>query len=156
MPINCEQLKKYIVEPTCKELGMYSESAVNLLLGTAAQESHLGTYIKQIGGGPALSIYQIEPATERDVWDNYMKYHDDIKEKISKFIIIPLSGVDNLIGNLFYATAIARLLYSRHIEALPRADDISGLAIYWKKYYNTEIGAGTIEQFIENYHIYIK
>ena len=33
---------------------LYSEDAVELLLLTAAQESDLGTYTRQLGGGPAL------------------------------------------------------------------------------------------------------
>lgn len=42
-------------------IGGYSEEAENLLMGTAAQESALGEYIRQLGNGPALGIFQMEP-----------------------------------------------------------------------------------------------
>ena len=34
------------------------------------------------------------------------------------------------------------------------ADDISKLATYWKKYYNTAEGKGTPLEFIEKYSVY--
>jgi hypothetical protein len=43
-----------------------SLNAIQLLMGTAAQESHLGTYLKQING-PALGVFQMEPNTEIDI-----------------------------------------------------------------------------------------
>jgi hypothetical protein len=65
-----------LIQRTLQDLGMHSESAVNLLLGTAAQESQFGTYFRQIGGGPALGVFQMEPDTEIDIWDNYLRYCD--------------------------------------------------------------------------------
>ena len=46
---------------------------------------------------------------------------------------------------------MARIHYLRVPEALPAADDVVGLAAYWKRYYNTELGAGTVEKFVESY-----
>ena len=40
-------------------------------------------------------------------------------------------------------------------EKLPNSYDIEGLAKYWKKYYNTEGGKGTVEKFIEKYEKYV-
>lgn len=68
MSINCEQLRLYVIRPTLEKIELWSEAAENLLLGTTAQESHMGTYIKQVGKGPALGIYQMEPATHKDIW----------------------------------------------------------------------------------------
>lgn len=51
-----------------------SDAAVNLLLGTAAQESEFGKYIRQIRG-PALGVFQMEPATFDWLRDKYsLKY----------------------------------------------------------------------------------
>ena len=61
MSLNKNQFQN-LIEKVLKEFGMYSESATNLLLGTAAQESRFGTYIKQING-PACGVFQIEPLT---------------------------------------------------------------------------------------------
>ena len=42
------------------------QSAIDLLLGTAAQESAFGTYLRQVNG-PALGAFQMEPATFKSV-----------------------------------------------------------------------------------------
>ena len=55
--------------------GAEAEYAAVLLTGsgTAAVESRMGTYLRQIGG-PALGIWQVEPATHLDCWDNWLDY----------------------------------------------------------------------------------
>lgn len=63
--INYNQFKEHVVVPVLKYLEPeipYSESAVNLLLMTAAHESRGGTYLKQING-PALGVYQMDQLT---------------------------------------------------------------------------------------------
>lgn len=151
MSIDAKQLKLFVIVPVLAQLGLYSDSAVNLLLGTCAQESQLGTYLKQING-PALGIYQIEPNTHDDIWDNYLKYRGDLGGKI---LAIDSRDTNNLITNLAYATAIARIIYLRAPDNIPAANDIAGLARFYKKYYNTPLGAATEEQFIDNYKRYV-
>ena len=56
------------------------------------------------------------------------------------------AGLDT---NLAYATAMARMLYWRKPEALPAADDIPGLAAYWKRHYNTAAGRGKPADFAQ-------
>ena len=51
---------------------LVSQEAENLLMGTAAQESALGEYIRQLGNGPALGIFQMEPETFDDIVRNYL------------------------------------------------------------------------------------
>ena len=153
--INIDQLKKYIVEPTLKEFHMHSKAAVNLLLGTAAVESRMGEYIHQING-PALGIYQMEPATHEDIYENYLKYHGDIERLLDKFNWSKTPYSSELMYNLRYATVMCRLHYYRVNEILPEADNINGLAVYWKRYYNTENGKGTVSGFISTYNKYVE
>ena len=61
--IQPEHLVKYVIEPVLKTLDLYSEDAVNLVLGTACVESECGRWLHQLGTGPALGIYQMEPDT---------------------------------------------------------------------------------------------
>lgn len=157
MAIKSDQLLINVIIPTLKYLDLYSESAANLLLGTAAQESHMGTYLKQVNG-PALGIYQIEPATHEDVLKNFLYYRPELYKKVGALC----SAADfygdrrqDLICNLRYATAIARCIYARFQEKLPEADDVEGLAKYWKRYYNTEKGKGTVEEFKVNYEKFV-
>ncbi len=154
MTINKEQLRDLITD-TLFEINMLSESAVNLLMGTAAQESHLGTYIRQIKG-PALGIFQMEPATHNDIWHNYIDYKKGL-ERIIMDCALMSHPIDAraLIYNLKYAIIMCRLHYRRAPEALPEYYDVAGLAKYWKKYYNTHLGAGTEEEFIKNYERFV-
>ena len=142
-----------IIRPTLMYLGgrFNSPAAVALLLGTALVESRL-TYLRQIGGGPALGVYQIEPATLRDVYKNYLDNRPELAEEIrNRWGYQGMNLAEQLKGDLFYATVIARLIYYRAPGALPRADDLRGLADYWKQYYNTEQGKGDPAEFVRLY-----
>lgn len=157
MSINANQLKEWVIIPTLKQLDMHSEAAVNLLLGTAAQESACGTYLKQLGAGPARGIYQMEPAAYADIWKNYLVYDMGMSAKVRYFMSDADKGSpeSGLITNLAFATAMCRVHYRRVREGLPAANDIAGLASYWKRYYNTVKGKGTEKEFIANYNKYI-
>ena len=78
--MDVKQFKDLIVEPVLHAMGMYSESAVNLLLMTVAHESRMGHYIAQVGG-PALGVYQIEPTTARDVVMRYLSTRKDLDHR---------------------------------------------------------------------------
>jgi hypothetical protein len=157
--IDAKQFKKYIITPTLNIINMYSDSAVNLLLGTMAVESDMGTYLHQQGNGPALGVYQIEPATHDSIWADYLKYKQGLAYKVSKLIISFLSEDENLIGNLYYATAIARIKYYWSPKPLPQANDVYGLAKMWRIVYNGNSPAQSdeeaINKFIDKYKKYI-
>lgn len=144
-----------LIQRTLKDLNMYSESAVNLLLGTAAQESKFGTYLRQIKG-PALGVFQMEPNTELDIWNNYLSYRAEIAGAIGSMTGKLCPSSIALEANLAYQIAMARTHYRRVPQALPDADDIEGLARYWKLHYNTHLGAGTEKEFIRNYAKFVK
>ncbi len=57
--------------------------------------------------------------------------------------------LDQLRGNLFYAAAMCRIFYLRFSKPLPQAGDWHGMAKYWKRYYNTHLGAGTVDGFLQ-------
>lgn len=164
--MNAKQLRELVIRPTLQYLSPaipYSETATELLMMTAAHESHLGEYIAQVGG-PALGIYQMEPATENDIWDNYLEYNRQLGVGIYVLSMAPTlknaslaerEGAD-LIYSLPYATAMARVHYFRVPEALPEGslqneETIRKLAAYAKKYYNTELGKATEEDYYEAY-----
>lgn len=140
-----------LVEETLKEIGLYSKDAVNLLLGTAAQESRFGHFIVQMGGGPALGVFQMEPNTFRDIENNYLAYRDNLRSKIEGACgdIKP----EALVYNLKLAICFARIHYLRVPKPLPGS--IYGMAEYWKEFYNTRLGKGTEEEFITNYNNFI-
>jgi hypothetical protein len=129
----------------------YSESAVELLMLTAAQETHLGRYLKQVRG-PALGVFQMEPNTYEDIWQNYICYRQSLLDGLNLWY--GASGVDwqlRMRGDLVYQTIMSRIFYMRIPAALPAKDEPMGLAYYWKKYYNTKYGKGTPEEAYRNY-----
>lgn len=127
-----------LIDETLKEMGaeFYSESVINLLLGTFAQESHLGKWRKQIKG-QALGIGQCERAT-----------FDWLKKKYPKFIKAEFEAIEN---DDSLAIIVTRLRYYTILDPLPEANDLPNLAKYWKNFYNTKYGKGTVEEFIDNY-----
>lgn len=148
-----KNILKHLIETSLNKIGVDSLSAVNLMLGTCAVESNFGEYLKQING-PALGIYQIEPNTEKDIWENYLKYHNNFKNIIINDFKIKTYGTYE-VQNFGYQTIIAFLCYYRKNKNFPEHDDIEGLANFWKKYYNTYMGKGKIQDFINKYKIYV-
>ena len=73
----------YVVRPSLESIGLWSEAAERLLLGTAIAESQL-TWLRQHGGGPARGVYQIEPATHDDIWANYLAYRDGLANRVAR------------------------------------------------------------------------
>lgn len=131
---------------------LYSETAVELLMLTAATESNLGTYLKQLGG-PARGVFQIEPRTEKDIHTNYLRYNP-VLQKWVRSLGDSYDDELELSYNLPYQVAMARIYYWRKPDALPRNDPQS-LAEYWKRHYNTYLGAGTVEKAVEKYKAYV-
>ena len=152
MGINPKQLRELVIIPTLQYLNPvipYSIEAVDLLCMTAAHESLNGTYLKQIKG-PALGIYQMEPATHDDIWDNFLSHRKILSQLVSGF------DLDELVTDLKYATAMARVHYYRVPEALPKRKDtgpdsdyIYHLAKYAKRHYNTELGKATEDDYFD-------
>lgn len=150
-----KQLREIIVRPTLSFLSPevpYSRAAEDLVMGTFAVESNL-QWIKQHGKGPAKGLGQMEPATHKDMWRwlNLPKSRDIRGKVLSLLSSWPLDPEDQLQGNLPYCTAMTRLRYWVAPAPLPKADDLKGLAGYWKQYYNTALGKGTVEKFLEAY-----
>lgn len=152
--IDPKQLRLDVIRPVLKATDMWSQAAENLLMGTAAQESDCGKYVRQLQNGPARGIFQMEPDTLDDIYANYLEFRPDLRGAIDAYLIPSMGQADNLIYNLAYAALMCRVHYRRVPDALPKADDIRGLAAYWKRFYNTAMGKGKPEEFVANYMRY--
>lgn len=156
--MNPEQFKYLVIEPVTLHLSMSSKEANDLLLGTALLESNL-EHVSQMGNGPALSLFQIEPNTLYDVYKNYLDFRSVLRDRVDSLLYgkaTPENRIRNLSINPHYACAIARIVYRRVPKALPDSshgdeDYVKELASYWKNYYNTPLGAGTIKKAIETF-----
>lgn len=151
--ISPTDLLTYVIRPVLKDLDLWSEEAERLVLGTACQESECGRWLHQRGGGPALGIYQMEPATHNDIWQNFLLHRPELRDRVNALASAGVSERLNLEGNLLYATAMCRVHYLRVPEAIP--PDLGRQAVYWKRYYNTEQGAGSVADYIANWARFI-
>lgn len=152
-------LHDYIIFPTLARMGekYNSQAARQLLLATSGQESRCGDYFKQLGAGPALGIYQMEPPTVDDLYVNYLA-----PQKLEPLVLQFASQAGqespelvSLLGETFYATALARMNYWRRKEAHPKFNDFNGMWAYYKKYWNSHLGAATEAEFKANWNKFV-
>jgi len=143
-----------VINPVLRSMDAWDTRAERLVLGTAVQESECGYYLHQLGDGPALGIYQMEPATHDDCWKNYLQYQPKLAAKVKGWTKVAWAGLNpgvvpdakEMLWNLAYATAMCRVKYLRVAEEIP--DTLPEQAAYYKKYYNTPQGAGTETEYI--------
>ena len=148
--MDVDQFRHDIVRPVIRHMDMWSPAAENLLVGTAIIESGL-RYVRQLGGGPALGLFQMEPATHEDHWVRYLSRRAALAAKVAHYTGTSVIDPGRLIWNMGYACAMARVHYWRRPEPLPHEDDIDSLAAYWKAHYNTAAGAGKATKFSTQY-----
>ena len=150
----------------------YRLNTAKLLLGTAAQESNFiwerqrsPQWDGTIGG---FSKWQLERhSIERTMKDLITKDHlVGHCHRITQFLFadpratdawltIPLEGILwmlRLNDNDYLGAMFAREHYRRIPSPIPFT--IEGQAAYWKKYYNTEAGKGTEEEYLKNWKRY--
>jgi hypothetical protein len=130
-------------------------SATGLLLGVNGILMALNIWQPVEIEGPALGIYQMEPATHDDIHENFIRFDDGLRGKIKDYnlMAMPIDAAHEMIGNLYYATAMCRIHYLRVPEPIP--DYLGGQAQYWKTHYNSEKGAGTVQQYMNNWNRYV-
>lgn len=146
---------RIVITDVLKRMGMYSVSATELLMGTCATESDFGKYDEQVGGGPALGVFQMEPNTMNDIWYNYIRYREGLQVILAEEFGMRGPDKERLKNDVEYGIVMARLKYRRSPVVLPKSEkDIEGLAKVWKKVYNTELGKGTTDKFIRKYKKY--
>lgn len=149
--MKASQLREHVIKPTLITLGLDSKAAEDMLIGTACQESHCGEYIRQLdctGARGAFGIYQMELATARDIYDNFLRYKPVLYKTVEELRGPMMDITQALTCNLAYATAMARIHYLRVKEALPIT--LEAQAQYWKKYYNSSKGKGTPQEYVAN------
>jgi len=134
--------------------GMYSDKAVRLLLGTFAQESDLGFFLKQHPSGPARGIGQMEGATTRDLVDRYLRKPGN--EDLQVLILSYYTGTDEIeeeiTWNLKLAVALTRLRY--WVVPIPIPEDREGQARYWDVHYNAN-NEDEVEEYLASYDEFV-
>lgn len=132
----------------CDVLGHGSSgNAVTMLLETAAQETHLGIYRDPTPNGAGRGICQCDLIAFDDIKHRAREADVDAVRKVF--------GIDlrnTVHAQLDYSPLLAfifcRLFYKLIPELFPAT--VAGRADYWKRYYNTAQGKGTVEEYIHN------
>jgi hypothetical protein len=134
-----------LVKRVLKDLDCYSIDAVNLVMRTGMAETGF-RHLKQINGR-AIGFFQVEPLTAFDLWENFAQSRPKYRDVLLRY------GFDDgdlrfiVTSNIAIQIALCRLHYRRFKEPIPTT--LEGQAKYWKAFYNTKRGKGTVEHFIE-------
>ena len=135
--MNQKQIKK-LIDSILNEIGLGSELASELVFLTGLVESRY-EYIRQLGDGPAFSPWRVELA-----------------EKIASVLMIrsdvllnpKKEELKNLLWmNIASGIVFCRLKYRRVPKPLPSG--VEECAKYWKRWYNSDLGKGTVSHFME-------
>ena len=154
--VSIKQIRS-LIERTCSDMGkkFASDDAVELVLVTGIVESRY-KFLRQLKDGPARSYWQVEPATCVDNLVHYLKHRKSLIVRCaeasrvdSKYWQVYDEDIwgDILEKNIAAGIVHCRLKYWRVPKSLPNTTQ--GKADYWKKYYNTEGGAGNPKHFVE-------
>ena len=147
------------IKSTLKEQNIYTDGMYMLLLGTAATESDFGKLNKQ-DGGPALGIFQMEPNTANDIWNEYLAYNYVLRHKVKKTLWKNVDLKTQLRYNIKYQTMMAYVHYKR-AEARKNIKIENSLSkwsasYYYKRYFNTYAGKGSTIRFFRKYTEYVE
>ncbi len=122
--------------------GLHSDHCVELMAMICAHESLGGKHRRQIGGGPALGLFQIEPPTHNSIWDN----SDSIRARAQRYGI--KEDVSKLETDDRYSIFVARHYLAMDRNPLPKTPE--EMAAYCKSYWN-RTGEATPEKYINDY-----
>lgn len=168
----CEEVS-LLFEPPSSAPPEYWKRVATLLFGTALHESGMFRYRRQMGFLPdtndgAFSYWQMERAAIAESMDRLLmggSLYDAVWSNLreegnpSKFLLVGMEdAVEPAIAALdflqwpcgdYLACVLARLYYLSKPGLIP--ESLQDQAAYWKKYWNTELGAGTVQQYIDHW-----
>tara|TARA_R100001086_G_scaffold95073_1_gene47354 strand:- start:6780 stop:7325 length:546 start_codon:yes stop_codon:yes gene_type:complete len=156
MGANNKQIKD-LIKDVCVQMGdkYAKQEALDIVYATGLVESKY-EYIEQIGRGPARSFWQVEPSTAVDNCKNFISSRPELLQASADILRIdPYYFIDATIDdwdwilrtNISAGILHCRIKYWRIPEPIKEGKE--ELAKYWKKHYNTEEGAGSVEHFLK-------
>ena len=152
----CAELRGQVVD-VGYSLPTLPKNELKMMLLTIAVESSF-VHRTQIGGGPAVGLCGMEPETALDTF-RWLEGKPVAWKRLT-YIWMGLGTVphftpsykeiiEHLTKNDLFSLALGRLHYRMFEEPFP--DSLSNQAFYWKKYWNTEAGAGTVTRAMEQW-----
>ena len=128
-------VKVAFIDPAMAALELSSPSASMLLLGTAAIESGF-TYVRQLGGGPAVGLFQMERPTFDYLCKGFLvtKRRHDLRRRLLEIAGGYEPDYFDMVTNHKLAAALARLRY--YVSPHPIPVTVEEQAFYWCRVYN--------------------
>lgn len=151
--LSLTHVRDYVIRPALAHLKLEAPNREQLILATGMQESRY-RYLDQLDPagrpGPGYGLWQMEKATHDDIWKNFIRYRPELLRLMPGLLIPTQDPCHQMRFNMIYAAAMCAVHYRRARHSIPDLGDINGMAVYWKTYYNTVKGAGTVEEFKKN------
>lgn len=145
--VNPAQVHLFVVA-VCNVLGTGSTGmAARMLLETAAQETHVGRYRDPTPLGAGRGLFQCDRIAFVDVRQRARIADIEAVRNAWGFDIRAV-GHEQLDSSPLLAAVFARLFYKLIPDVFPV--DLAGRAAYWKRFYNTADGRGTVEEYMQN------
>jgi len=138
------QAKAFTAE-TMLDQGIHSDAALNMLLMIAAHESLGFKFRRQIGGGPALGVFQMEPPTHDDVWRRSRSIMRNAKRCGYTQDSKRLATDDK------YAIFMAR--HKLMLDPAPLPTELQAMAQWCKKHWNGD-GEAKPEEYLRDYQLW--
>lgn len=150
--LSIADLREFVIRPAHQRVYLRGVNREQLVLGTGLVESGY-KFLDQTtpGPGPAYGLWQMEEATHVDLWVNYINFQPfALRNALFEMAGVKYAPppITTLHWNLMYAAAMCSVQYKRAPAELPEAGDFEGMAAYWKRWYNTPAGKGTVEKAI--------
>lgn len=142
-----DQMRDY-ARVVCDVLGHGSKNnAMKMLVETAAQETHCGRYRDSTPNGAGRGLFQCDKIAFDDIKARVR--HVDVY-KINSEFGIDIRNIDH--EQLDYSPLLAAIFCRLFYKFIPQTFPVTleGRADYWKRFYNTELGKGTVDEYIEN------
>ena len=124
-----------------------NDAVANQMIETACAETKCGTYPDVHPERLGVGLCQHDQIGLDDIQQEGEQRHFAIVEKEFGYEIRKIQ-LSDLANDPLLSLICCRLSYKRIPELIP--SDLFGRAKYWKEYYNTESGKGTIEHYIES------
>lgn len=148
------QILDLVITPTNKELGLWSPSADRIVVCTFQTETQFDAVRQDLGlrkYGAGYGLGQMERPTYQSHIKHMTERNPELKKLILKICLLDdFPEVEALTWHDKLMVCMTRYHYKRVPEPLPDVNDLPGMASYWKRFYNTTKGAGTVEKFIKD------
>lgn len=143
-PINPQRIKEDAAL-ICTCIGYGKNGVADLMIiETAIAETGLGK-IEDKTKGAGMGLTQFDQMPFNDIKKRNMRLRDKILKELG--VDIALVEWDDLRYNHFLALLFTRLHYRLKGDPIPKT--IEERARYWKLHYNTKLGKGTPEHYLE-------